>query len=162
MASRLAAGIETGGVYDRYLIGAIRGPLRYWCRGQWGEGSGEYVLMAQPGEFYPSYVQGPLESSILFIDPDVLERAADERGQPARPYYSYASATDPIAHRTLRRVSALVEGQATMLEKQEAFTELLDLILSCYVDKRRTISDRIVHRGVRRVRNLITSDARRI
>jgi AraC-like DNA-binding protein len=155
MESRLAAGIETGGVFARYAIGAIRGPVRYWCRGHWAERSGEYVMTVQPGEYVPSYIQGPLEASILFIDPNVLELAAYERGQPGRPYYSYASAADPITYQALRRVCALVDGQATALERQDAFTELLDLMLSHYVDKRRTISDPIVHRGVRRMRDLI-------
>ena len=152
---RLPGGITTGGVFAQYAMGAMRGPVRYWCRGHWEERSDEYIMTVQPGEYYPSYIQGPLEFSILFIDPSVLERAADERGQPGRPYYSYASAQDPIAAGALRRVSTLVGGQATALERQGAFTELLDLILSRYVEKGRALSDPVVHRGLRRMRDLI-------
>ena len=91
----------------------------------------------------------------MFIDPSVLERAADEWGQPGRPYYSYASSQDPMAAGALRRVSALVGRQATALERQGAFAELLDLILSRYVEKGRALSDPVVHRGLRRMRDLI-------
>jgi AraC-like DNA-binding protein len=152
---RLPGGIKTGGVFAQYAIGAMRGPVRYWCRSHWGERSGEYIMTVQPGEYYPSYVQGPLEFSILFIDPSVFERAADERGQPGRPYYSYASAEDPIAAAALRRVSTLAGGQATALERQGAFAELLDLILGRYVEKGRAIADPVAHRGLRRMRELI-------
>ncbi len=145
---RLPDGIERGGVFFRYAIGAMRGPVRYWCRGRWGECRSEYIMTVQPGEYYPSYTQGPLDYSILFIDPDVIERAAFERGQPGRPYYSRASAEDATAHQAVIRVSMMIGAQATALERQTVFTELLDLILTRHVEKSRTIWDPVVHRAV--------------
>jgi AraC-like DNA-binding protein len=112
-------------------------------------------MTVQPSEYYPSYTQGPLDYSILFIDPDVIERAAFERGQPGRPYYSRASAEDATTHQAVRRVSMIIGAQATALERQTVFTELLDLILTRHVEKSRTIWDPVVHRAVRRMRDLI-------
>ena len=49
----------------------------------------------------------------------------------------------------------IIGVQATALERQTVFTELLDLILTRHVEKSRTIWDPVVHRAVRRMRDLI-------
>ena len=144
-----------GGYFTQYAICAGDGPLRCHYRGAQHEHVRRYVFLVREGEFIPSSAYGDVNFQSWFIEPEVIRQAAEERGQPAAPWFvQQVVENHQIYDEVLGALGVLEHAQET-LEQQEAFTGLLDLILGDYAHNGRAISEVVAHRAVRRMRDLI-------
>ena len=153
--SRLSEGETGGGYFTTYMIGAGEGSFRCHYRGKRHEQAGRYVVMIERGEFLPTVACSDIRFVAWYISQDVMEQAADERGQSRPLHFARSIMEDPASHRVLTRATTILGSATGALEQQEAMTTLFDLVWADYVDRGRAISEVVAHRGVRRMRDLI-------
>ena len=149
------SGGSCGGFLTQYSIGIIQGRLRYRYGGESRERAGKYVLLRQANEFPPVEICGALTFEHWYIAPEVMRQAAEECGRSGTPRFAQEVTEDPRTYQLLRRATTVLECETGALEHQETLTHLLDAILGQYAEHRHIMADVIVHRAVRRMRDLI-------
>ena len=138
-----------------YAVAAIDGAVCYQYRGKRYERSGRHVVLGEAGEFISACTSSDVSFHHWWIAPELMQQAAEERGQSLAPRFAQDTIEDPRAYRPLILAMAALARSTEALDQQESLTRLLDMVLGEHVDGGRAIYDVVAHRAVRRMRDLI-------
>jgi AraC-like DNA-binding protein len=151
----VAPGERAGGIFTDYAFGVSSGTSELRDEKGVRGHSGTYTILSNPGELVFSTAADTLQFQNLFVRPEVIERAAAELGLPWPLRFSVRHTDDPALAGAIASFVATMRRASTPLERQEALTATLRLLLTQYTDEERACRDVVAHRAVRRMRDLI-------
>jgi AraC-like DNA-binding protein len=151
----LQPGDRAGGLFTDYAFGVSSGTIE--LRDEKGSRgySGTYLLLTNPGQLLFATAGDTVQFQNLFVRPEVIERAAEECGLRWPVLLRAGQTTDAELAGAITSFVATMSRASTRLERQEALTATLNLLLTRYADKERACRDVVAHRAVRRMRDLI-------
>jgi AraC-like DNA-binding protein len=118
--------------HERYVVCSVdeaSAPTRYRGKDEWPF-NGATMLM-EPGETHRNLVvPRPQNFRVVFFEPALFERAAQEHGLRRTPHFRAYTVGDPQLMSAVYRLCAAVDAQETVLELQSRLAVCLRLALA--------------------------------